>query len=75
MGSKSLGEKSCEINGGSHEMAAMMLTIIMHKAITIINIIAAISCLILQLFHSDIENFLPWLLWSLLSQLLQISRY
>ena len=27
------GEKSCEIKSGGHEMAAMMLMIIMHKAI------------------------------------------
>ena len=40
MAFKSLDEKSCEIKGGGHEMAAMMLMIIMHKTI---NIIAAIS--------------------------------
>ena len=31
--SNSLGEKSCEIKGGGHEMAAVMLITIMHKAI------------------------------------------
>ena len=57
---KSLGEKSCEIKGGSQQMAAMMLMLIkfnngcaLLKFISI-NIIAAICWLpplISQLFH------------------------
>ena len=55
---KSLGEKSCEIKGGSQQMAAMMLMLIkfnngLVKFISI-NIIAAICWpppLISQLFH------------------------
>ena len=42
------------VNGGSQEMAAMMLMLIMHIAIININIIATISwplSLISQLFH------------------------
>ena len=44
---KSLGEKSCEIKGGSQEMAAMMLMKIMQPLLkfTFIDIIAAISSL------------------------------
>jgi len=50
MALKSLGEKSCEIKGGSQEMAAMVFIIS-------INIIATTIPLILQLFHPNFTSF------------------
>ena len=88
MAFKILGEKSCEVKGGSQEMAAMMLMLINFNNATqplinffSINILAAISwlpSLISQLFHPDFLRlhhfFTAWLFLCGLDYLIKNSQ-